>query len=105
MALIDARPSSWPADSDLGVIWRYELVADSSGRVTVGFAAKRAGLDAPKALRVVTLDGKDGTMVQHLDLPTLVWRRTAVMLAGDGALLVVAGDRVQRLKNDVTIEI
>ncbi len=104
IAALKANGPSWPADSDLGVIWRDELVVDSSGRVTVGFAAKRAGLDAPKSLRVVSLDGKDGATVQQMELPTPVWDRTAVMLASDGALLVVAGDRVQRLKNDGTVE-
>jgi hypothetical protein len=97
--------SAVPMDLDLGVIWPDELVLDASGQVIVGFAAKRAGPTAPKALRVVTLNGKDGSMVRQMDLPAATWDRTAVMLAGDGALLVVAGDRVQRVKSDGTIGI
>ena len=100
---LSAAPSAGSYDADLGVIWRDELVVDASGQVIVGFAAKRAGLSAPKALRVVTLSAQNGAMVRQMELPTPVWDRTAVMLAADDTLLVVAGDRVQRVNNDGSI--
>jgi hypothetical protein len=98
-----AAPAAGSYDADIGVIWRDELVVDASGQVMVGFAAKRAGLSAPKALRVVTLNAQNGSMVRQLEMPTPTWDRTAMMLAGDGALLVVAGDQVQRVRNDGSI--
>ncbi len=91
------------ADLDLGVNWSRELAVDSAGEVYLGFAAKRENLDAPKALHFVTLSAQNGALVRQTDFPTPVWSRTAVMLSGDDASLVVAGDRVQRVNKDGTM--
>lgn len=96
-------PHYRPVDLDLGVNWSRELAVDSAGQVYLGFAAKRENLDAPKALRVVTLGAQNGALVRQMELPTPVWSRTAVMLAADDTPLVVAGDRVQRVNKDGTI--
>ncbi len=89
-----------PYDPDLDVIWRQELVVDAQGQVFVGFGMRGSQPNAPKALRVVTFEGQHGAVARQIDLPTPMLDRTAVFLSGNDGLLVVAGDRVQRINGD-----
>jgi hypothetical protein len=91
---------SAPRDWDLGPIWSQQLVIDPSGQIIVGFGNKGEGPAKAKVFHVVTLDGKTGTAMHSLAMPTPVLDRTAVLLNADGSLLVVAGDRVQQIKAD-----
>jgi hypothetical protein len=89
-----------PYDPDLGVISPRELAVDAQGQVYVGFGMKNLQPGVPKSLRVVVFDGAHTAPIRQMDLPTPSLERTAVLLDGDGALIVIAGDRVQRFNPD-----
>jgi hypothetical protein len=80
---------------------RQQLAVSVNGEVFAGLNSIGDG-PAKKMIRIVDLDGKSGALVREIDFPTPKLDRTAVLLADDGALLVIAGDRVQRVAPDGT---
>ena len=103
VGIMESMARSVQYDPDLGVAYSQMLAIDPAGQVYFGFGVKGDGPDAAKTFHVVTLDGQHGAVVRRMAMPTPALDRTAVLLAGDGSLLVVAGDRVQQVKNDGTI--
>lgn len=107
---VSLKPAGWqdpyaqvsktkPVDWDTPV-FRQELAVDGDGDVYAGLSIIGEGPDKTKMLRVVELEGKTGSVVRQTDFATPKLDRTAVLLANDGALLVIAGDRVQRVNAD-----
>lgn len=99
---LQSQRTSAPYDPDLGTIYRQELTINAAGQVEAGFGMHPKD-PKTKALRVVTLDGEHGSLVRQMDFPTPILDRTALFSAADGALLVVAADRVQRVNADGTM--
>jgi hypothetical protein len=94
-----AKPVQWDSP-----IYRQELAVGPAGDVYIGLNRFEQSPAKSKMLRVVQLDGKSGSAVRQTDFPTPKLDRTAVLMAGDGTLLVVAGDRVQRVRSDGTTQ-
>jgi hypothetical protein len=94
------QSSAGKTDFDLGVIFRQQLAVNVVGQVYAGFGIIGQKPVATKTLRVTALDGKSGSVLRQMDFPTPMLDRTAVLAANDGTLLVVAGDRIQRVNSD-----
>ena len=96
-----------------GIAWRGigEVAIDGEGRVyvglpiwTTGYAPKvDAGTSAARGvgdkLRVLVFDGK-GELASKMDFPSKSLDRLDLRLAGDGALLVLADDKLMRVGAD-----
>jgi hypothetical protein len=93
------QSSAGKIDFDL-LIFRQQLAMNAAGQVYAGFGIIGQKPGATKTLRVTVLDGKSGSVVRQIDFPAPMLDRTAVLAASDGTLLVVAGDRVQRVNAD-----
>src|ERR1039458_6931313 len=93
-----------------GIAWRGvgEVAVDGHGRVYVGLpiwasgaAPKRAARGGGDKLRVLVLNaGVKGAVERKMDFPTQSLDRLDLRLAADGALLLVANDKLMRLGAD-----